>query len=267
MDTLLLDARKEGESPVIGSPYYQDSHVTLYCGDCREIMPLLPECDAVITDPNYGETSLDWDKWVDGWPALARAKSRQLWCFGSMRMFWDHRDEFEAWKFAQDIVWEKHNGSGSAADRFRRVHELALHFYAGEWGTLYTSPVMTMDATARTLRRKARPTHWGDIGAQSYASEDGGPRLMRSVIPVNSCHGHAENETQKPEGIVRPLVEYSVPPGGLLIDMFAGNGTALVVARQQGKRAIGIELREEQCEKAARRLSQCELSIAPDSTP
>jgi site-specific DNA-methyltransferase (adenine-specific) len=246
-------------------PYYADASVTLYHGDCRAIMPLLPECDAVITDPNYGETSLDWDRWVDLWPALALAKTRQLWCFGSTRMFWDRRADFFGWKLAQDIVWEKHNGSGSAADRFRRVHEMALHFYQGEWGTLYHEPVTTPDATKRTVRRKNRPPHWGDIGAQAYASEDGGPRLMRSVIYVRSCHGHAQNETEKPEGIVRPLVEYSVPPGGLVIDMFAGHATTLLVARQLGRRAIGIELREEQCEKAARRLSQGELFGLPST--
>lgn len=240
-------------------PYYEDAHVTLYHADCREIMPHLPQCDAIITDPPYGETSLEWDVWPKGWPALMLAHTRQLWCFGSMRMFWDWRDDFAAWKLAQDIVWEKHNGSGSAADRFRRVHELALHFYRGEWSTLHTSPVMTMDATARTARRKGRPPHWGNIGEKLYVSEDGGPRMMRSVIPVRSCHGYAVNETQKPEGIVAPLMEYSVPPGGLVIDPFAGSGTVLAVARQQGRRAIGCELRESQCDEIARRLSQGDL--------
>jgi site-specific DNA-methyltransferase (adenine-specific) len=239
--------------------YYEDAHVTLYHGDFREIMPRLPECDAIITDPPYGETSLEWDVWPKGWPALMLAHTRQLWCFGSMRMFWHWRDDFADWKLAQDIIWEKHNGSGSAADRFRRVHELALQFYSGDWAAIYKNPVTTPDATKRTLRRKSRPTHWGDIGAQAYASEDGGPRMMRSVIPVRSCHGHAVNETQKPEGIVRPLLEYSVPAGGLVIDPFAGSGTILAVARQQGKRAIGIELREAQCAEIARRLSQGDL--------
>lgn len=222
-------------------------------------MPSLPECDAIITDPPYGETSLEWDVWPKGWPTLILAHTRQLWCFGSMRMFWERRDDFAAWKLAQDLVWEKHNGSGSAADRFRRVHELALHFYHGEWSALYKQPVMTMDATARTARRKGRPPHWGNIGEKLYVSEDGGPRMMRSVIPVRSCHGHAVNETQKPEGIVAPLLEYSVPVGGLVIDPFAGSGTVLAVARQQGKRAIGVELCEGQCVEIARRLSQGDL--------
>lgn len=245
---------------MLPKPFYFDDHVTLYHADFRDILPCIPSCDAVIADPPYGETSLDWDVWPDGWPGLFKDCTRHLWCFGSMRMFLEHRDEFKGWTMAQDIVWEKHNGSSSAADRFRRVHELAVHFYRGKWSTLHKRPVKTMDATKRTLRRKARPPHWGDIGDQAYASVDGGPRLMRSVIPVRSCHGYAVNETQKPEGIVAPLVEYCVPAGGLVVDPFAGSGTTLVVAKKQGKRAIGIEKRLSQCEEIARRLSISEVT-------
>jgi len=70
------------------------------------------------------------------------------------------------------------------------------------------------------------------------------------------------NETQKPEDIVLPLMEYSVPTGGLVVDCFAGSGTTLAVARKTGRRAIGIEKREEQCQAIVQRLAQRELLIA-----
>lgn len=240
-------------------PYYQDEQITLYHGDAMELLPLMPQGDAIVTDPPYGETSLEWDRWPEGWPAVATLVAPQMWCFGSMRMFFDKRDDLSDWKLAQDVVWEKHNGSNAANDRFRRLHELALHFYRGEWGDVFKAPQYTNDATARTVRRKKRPVHWGDIGASSYASEDGGPRLMGSVIYARSCHGYAVNETQKPEAIIAPLVEYSVPPGGLVIDCFAGSGTTGVVARKTGRRAILIEKREAQCQAIVRRLAQGEL--------
>ncbi|MCD6706823.1 MAG: hypothetical protein LT080_10290 [Thiobacillus sp.] len=59
-------------------PYYQDDHVTLYHGDALEILPALPMADAIITDPPYGETSLDWDKWPDGWPSVERLAQGDL---------------------------------------------------------------------------------------------------------------------------------------------------------------------------------------------
>jgi len=36
------------------TPYYQDDWATIYCGDCREILPELPKVDLVLTDPPYG---------------------------------------------------------------------------------------------------------------------------------------------------------------------------------------------------------------------
>lgn len=41
------------------APYWEDAAVTLYHGDALELLPLLPKADAVVTDPPYGETSLD----------------------------------------------------------------------------------------------------------------------------------------------------------------------------------------------------------------
>jgi site-specific DNA-methyltransferase (adenine-specific) len=246
------------------TPFYEEELVTLYCGDLRTLLPELDvSFDAVITNPPYGETSLPWDRWPDGWLSLIAAVSPQLWCFGSLRMFMKHAGEFREarWHLCQDLIWQKQNGSNSGNDRFRRVHETAAPFYRKDlpWESLYKSPQYVPDAVARTVRRKRGPPHWGEIGAQLYRSEDGGPKLQESVIFVPNCHGYAENETQKPEGIVRPLVRFSVPPGGSLLDPCAGSGTMLAVARELGIRSVGIEIRESQCELIVRRLSQLPL--------
>jgi site-specific DNA-methyltransferase (adenine-specific) len=244
------------------SPFYDDGRVTLYHGNALELLPNLGRVDAIVTDPPYAITHLEWDQWPAGWPALASRITDQLWCFGSLRMFLERAAELADWRLAQDVVWEKHNGSNSAADRFRRVHEIAAHFVRGPWSDLYRSPQFTPDATPRQVRRKKRPTQWGNIGSSSYTSTDGGPRHMRSVIRAKSCHGYATNETQKPEAIVTPLVAFSVPPGGIVCDPFAGSGTTLVVARQTGRRAIGIELRRAQCDDIVCRLKQLDLALS-----
>ncbi len=64
-------------------PYYQDDACTIYHGDCRDFLGLL-EADACLADPPYGDTSLHWDKQVEGW--LEDLQVDQLWCFGSMRL-------------------------------------------------------------------------------------------------------------------------------------------------------------------------------------
>lgn len=235
---------------------YEDEWVTLHHANYRDHLEGL-RADAVITDPPYGETSLAWDVWPTGWLADAARISDALWCFGSFRMFHDHAAEFAAtWKLSQDLVWEKHNGSGFHADRFKRVHELPTFWYRGDWSGIRHETPTTADATPRTVRRKTRPTHTGHIEASAYRSEDGGPRLMRSVIQVRSEHGRAIHPTQKPVGIVTPLIEYSVPRGGLVVDPFAGSATTAIAARQIGRRCIAFEGREDYAHKAAARLSQ-----------
>lgn len=240
-------------------PYYEDAAVTLYHGDALELLPLLPKADAVVTDPPYGETSLDWDKWPDGWPAVAALVAPQMWCFGSMRMFLDKRGDLADWKLAQDIVWEKHNGSSFHDDRFRRVHEFALHFYRGDWNALHREVPRHGEEQRKQRIRRGKTPHLGTVGADATIE---GQRIMTSVIFAASCHGYAVNETQKPEDIVAPLLQYSVPPGGLVIDCFAGSGTTGAVARKTGRRAILIEKREAQCRAIVNRLAQGDLLAA-----
>jgi site-specific DNA-methyltransferase (adenine-specific) len=201
---------------------YEDDAVSLVHADCRSYLSFV--ADLIVTDPPYGDTSLEWDVPVDGWVRMIDAP--QVWCFGSMRFWMRHAADFEAagFKYGQEVVWEKHNGSGFHADRFKRVHELAVHWYRGEWSSLHHEVPVTMDATPRTVRRKGRPAHTGHIDNPPYTSEDGGPKLMRSVQYVRSEHGRAIHPTQKPTGILRPLIEYSCPPGGVVLDPFAGFG-------------------------------------------
>ena len=240
------------------SAYYADDSVTLLHGDSRELVTALVDvglvADCIVTDPPYGETSLAWDRWPADWPSLMPGNS--MWCFGSMRMFLERAADFSDWQLSQDVVWEKHNGSGFMADRFRRVHEHALHWYRGAWAEVYKDPQVTYDATARSVRRRSQVPHTGVIGQSDYQTEDGGPRLARSVIFARSPRENGIHPTEKPIGILEPLVAYSCPPGGLVLDPFAGSGSTLDAARSTGRRAIGIEAREDYCEAIARRLSQ-----------
>lgn len=255
------------------TPYFDDGQVTIYCAETLSTLrSLLHPCellfDLVMADPPYGETSLMWDSWQPEFPAVARnliGRGGSMWCFGSLRLFLNRAADFWPWKLAQEVVWEKQNGSGLHADRFRRVHELVAQFYAADesWGEVYKSPQFTMDATARTVRRKALPPqHQGARGPSHYVSQDGGPRLQRSVIQFRNCHGSALHPTQKPEGLVRTLMRYSLRPYGSVLVPYMGSGTDVVVARELNARVVAIEGDEKYCELAVKRLQQAVLPLA-----
>lgn len=235
---------------------------TILAGDCRVEMPARGPFDMILADPPYGDTSLAWDRRVDGWLPLARAALRpsgSLWVFGSLRSFMATADAFvhAGWKCAQEVVWEKQNGSGFHADRFKRVHELIAQFYRSDapWSAVYNDVQTTADATARTVRRKTRPPHTGRIEAGYYVSEDGGPRLMRSVIYARNAHGRAIHPTEKPSGLLEILIRTSCPMGGLVGDWFAGSGSAGEACRLAGRRYIGCEIDPEMAERVLDRLA------------
>lgn len=253
---------------LVREPYYSDESVRLYLGDCREILPALGvTADCIVADPPYGETSLAWDRWPEGWLKVAADVTRSLWCFGSMRTYLAHAPEFAGWKLSQDIIWEKGNGTAPATDRFRRVHEHALHWYLGAWRDVHHD-VPRMIATAEQVARNGHAVrdapdraHLGQYRNGGSWTE-GGTRLARSVIKVGNLRGSAIHPTEKPVALVTLLIAYACPPGGLVADPFAGSGSTLVAARAAGRRAIGIEASERYCEQAARRLAQA-VRLAP----
>ena len=233
-------------------------------GDCRTELIGRGQFDMILADPPYGQTSLGWDRRVDGWErsAIARLKpTGSMWLFGSLRFLLETWPALSAagWRYAQDIVWEKHNGTNLAADRFRRVHEHVIHLYRADskWGQVYNEVQTTADATARTVRKNGRPAKWiGATGETVYTSEDGGPRLMRSVLPVRSMHGSAIHPTEKPVALLDILIRTSCPPGGIVADLFAGSGAGGEAAAMAGRDYVGCEIDGEMASRAANRLAQ-----------
>jgi site-specific DNA-methyltransferase (adenine-specific) len=235
---------------------------TLHLGDCRQTLRAMVDAsvDVCITDPPYGDTSLEWDSIIDRWlDEVARVlkPNASIWIFGSMRFLAPLFGQLAAlgFKYSQDVVWEKQNGTGFHADRFRRVHEHAVMFYRGAWADVHHDTQYTNDATAKTVRRKTRPTHTGHIEAGHYVSEDGGPRMMRSVLYVPNEHGKAVHPTQKPLELCLPLVRYSCPPGGAILDPFMGSASIGMAARIAGRGYIGMEQDPEHFANAARRMA------------
>ena len=210
-------------------PYYQDESVTIYHGDCREIMPGL-NFDVIVTDPPYG---IGWSRGAN--PARSSAAHAGI--------LNDHdtsaRDEAHAISgherpaimfgsfyapapvnVKQILVWHKPNDSGvvGSTTGFRRDAE----------------PIYLCGGIAK------RTVQWSSVVKST--------RLSIKDIAATAGHPHA-----KPEDIVRQLIELNA---GVILDPFMGSGTTLRAAKDLGRKAIGIELDEKYCEIAANRMAQ-----------
>ena len=92
---------------------------------------------------------------------------------------------------------------------------------------------------------------------QAYLLAKGHPRLPVNpppdVIPWTYT-GNKLHPTQKPVGILKPLIEAYTSPGDVVLDPFAGSGSTLVAAKETGRRFIGIELDEAHFRTSSTRL-------------
>ena len=219
------------------TPYYEQSGVTIYHGDCREMLPAL-RADLCIVDPPYGidfvsawgATSFgrivgDHAVAVDWVPALGPDTVYFL-------TRWDVLEElrvaFSATgrKVRDVLVWDKlSHGAGDPAKAWAPCHELIIY----------------ASATALPLSRP-RPQN-----VLRFARVDGGAVGTQTRTPL-------QHPAQKPEPLLRHIL--SKHDGCSVLDPFMGSGTTLVAAKRLGRRAIGIEIEERYCEIAVRRLQQ-----------
>jgi len=212
-------------------------------GDCRALM--CGPFDMIIADPPYGDTALAWDQKVRGWEAVALAALKpggSLWVFGSMRYFMVEGVP-RGFRLAQDIVWEKHNGSGFAADRFKRVHEHVVQFYRADapWAGVYNDVQRVPGEVnpSKNIKSRAAGSHLNKIGLAGY--EYGPTRIARSVLKVKAPRD-GKHKTQKPVELLEMLIRTSCPLAGLVGDFFAGSGAVGEERSLADRNYIGCEI-------------------------
>lgn len=103
-------------------------------------------------------------------------------------------------------------------------------------------------------KRRQDVGYGGSGGASRFYYTAKASRADRNTSGANNTH-----PTVKPTDLMRWLVRLVTPPGGVVLDPFAGSGSTLVAARAEGFRAIGIEREEEYAQIIAQRLSQLSL--------
>jgi site-specific DNA-methyltransferase (adenine-specific) len=82
----------------------------------------------------------------------------------------------------------------------------------------------------------------------------------RDVMSYRTVTG-GMHSCQKPLGLMQELIQRLTNPGDVIADPFAGSGTTLLAAKELGRRAVGVELEEKNCETIAARCAQDCLAL------
>jgi len=200
------------------TPYYQEGGITIYHGDCREILPDIPagSVDLVLTDPPYG---------IGGWSATGGNSLTPSECQAINR--WDTRP-------SDSVMLEM----------------ISRGRYAIVWGGQYFG--LWPSRAPLIWDKGIRGMHFAD-GEMAWTNFDFGTlRIYNGPIEHKGARVHP---TQKPESLMKWCINL-VSDAKSVFDPFAGSGSALVAAQLCSCTAIGIEIEERYCEIAANRLAQ-----------
>ena len=237
-------------------PYYEHGGITIYHGDCREVIASLPagSVDMIWTDPPYGHGNHDDDlnarlnehRGLENQPIANDSPDQMRLVMDGMlteavRVLKDdcccccccggggprptfawvaNRMDEKGLQFFHSVIWDKINpGLGW---RYRRQHEMVM-----------------------VAHKQGAKLLWADDDA-----------ACPNVLKISAVRENRYHPNEKPVPLCAAFLTLHTKPFQTVLDPFSGSGTLLVTAKRMDRRAIGIEIEEKYCEIAAKRLSQ-----------
>ena len=230
--TEVLDTQRTGAAS-LPRIYYQEPGIDIWLGDCRDVLPLLPKVDLVLTDPPYGIGYSRYESHVDSehgyiewmWPVIEASES---------------------------LVFD-----GGAVAVFQAAKS------APEWGTRFPRkwrpialPKLFGQILPSPVQARTDYVLWWPVGVMASKYETGFATFRDFFISRDVCvtSSRPNHPCPRPLDTMRYLVRMLSGTDGLILDPFMGSGTTLVAAKQLGRRAIGVEIEEKYCRIAAERL-------------
>lgn len=221
--------------------YYQDNYITIYHGDCREILPGLVGVRSIVADPPYG---ISLDTGYNESPRIYPNGKKQipLSQYGKGGIEGDNNPFSPAHLLGYEnvILW----GAENYADKLPVNRKWLI------WDK----------------RTDVIPSRTQGDGEMAWTNQEGTNRIFRHIwdgMVKDSERGiPRQHPTQKPIALMIWCIQQIKDPG-LICDPYAGSGSTLVAAKQLGLQAIGIEIVEQYCEVAAKRVSEASVML-PD---
>lgn len=263
-----------GAPDASGAP--DSAQLRLFQEDMFEGIARLPDgsVDLIVADPPYGlgkdygndsdllsgQAYLDWsERWMDAVvPKLAPKGTLYLFCT------WQYSPELfvmlkRRLTMINEIIWDRRVPSmGGTTRKFSSVHD-NIGFFARARDYYFDLDPVRIPYDPETKKARSRPRFegkkWLEVGYN--------PKDLWSVSRIHRQDPERANHpTQKPLEIVERMVLSSCPPGGLVLDPFAGSGTTAVACLRHGRRFAGYEINPEYVQVACGRVSAAAAALA-----
>lgn len=204
-------------------PYYDDGQITVYLGDCREVLPSLERCDLLLTDPPYGiNAARHRNSQASGWVD-----------YGS----------------PEDAAWDAESAPQELIDLCLQKADKAVVWGGNYWVLPPSTGWLIWDKGQRAFSLAD--------GEMAWTSEQRAVRIYDLARSVALQDGRV-HPTQKPLALMRWCIE-QFPEARTVLDPFAGSLTTAVAAKHTGRRCIAIERHEPYIEAGIKRLAQAVL--------
>lgn len=281
--------------------YWSDGERTIIHGDCLAVLPTLPDAsvDFVFADPPYPEisrpygrmTEADWrammDRVVNECRRLLTPTGSAMFVLqpnsekvGRMRSWlWEFMAYWSReWNQVQDLWWWNHAALPKPAAHlglFRASLKAIVWLggpacYRDQGQALWT---VSLSSVAEAAGGRAFPalSPNGSTVNRAMACRTAiarGGATPYNVWPIANANSASSSGVEghgagTPLPLVRKMVSYACPPGGLVCDPFFGVGTTGVACKETGRRCIAIEKERDYCEASVKRI---EASKAPEPT-
>ena len=237
-------------------PFYQDDAVTLFHGDCLELMTGIPSgsVDMVLCDLPYGTTQNKWDSVL---PLEPMWREYRRVCKQNAAIVLTASQPFTSALGASNLsglryawVWEKSAATGhlNAKRMPMKLHEDVLVFSDAP----HTYNPQGLLPLGKMVKRGNNGGNFGKSGAENFQEWTNYPRSILR-FERDTCAVHP---TQKPVALMEYLIRTYTNEGETVLDNTMGSGTTGVACVNTGRKFIGIEQDAGYAEIAAKRMAQ-----------
>ena len=278
--TLSLDDNERAfmRDRLVSSKNFQEDQIDrTILGSALEVLPRIKKnsIHLMIADPPYNLTksyngskfderdSTQYEAWLESWLSLVPpvlTDDASIYICSEWRSSNSVQRILEKYfKIQNRITWEREKGRG-ALRNWKNCHE-DIWFC-----TVSDNYYFNVDAVKQRRRviapykdQNGAPKDWNQEKEGNFRVTHPSNLWSDISVPFWSMPENTDHPTQKPEKLIAKLILASSKPGDIILDTFLGSGTTSVVAAKLGRHYLGVEVEEEYCLLAEKRLLTARL--------